>query len=71
MAISDRERALRDELVVPFRTGYVRLTVADSQRIVRAAQRRFRRHNAGRKWVESEVWAAMAATWRGACSTTT
>ena len=63
-AVTDRERPLRDDLVIPFRTGFVRLTVADSQRIVRAAQRRFRRHNAGRRWVEGEVWAAMAATWR-------
>ena len=29
-----------------------------------AAQRRFRRHNAARRWVEGEVWSAMAATWR-------
>jgi DNA helicase IV len=63
-AVTDRERALRDELVVPFRTGYLRLRPDESQRIVRAAQRRFRRHNAARKWVEGEVWAAMAATWR-------
>jgi DNA helicase IV len=63
-AVTDRERPLRNELVVPFRTGYLRLRVDDSQRIVRAAQRRFRRHNAARRWVEGEVWAAMAATWR-------
>ena len=31
---------------------------------MRAAQRRFRRHNAARRWVEGEVWAAMAASWR-------
>lgn len=63
-AVTDRERALRDELVVPFRTGYVRLRVDESARIVRAAQRRFRKHNAARRWVETEVWAAMATTWR-------
>jgi DNA helicase IV len=61
-AISDRERPLRDDLVVPFRSGYVRLRVEDSQRIVRAARRRFRRHNSGRKFVETEVWAALAAS---------
>ena len=33
-------------------------------RIVRTAQRRFRRHNAARTWVEGEIWSAMAATWR-------
>ena len=31
---------------------------------MRTAQRRFRRHNAARRWVEGEIWAAMAATWR-------
>ena len=65
-AVLDRERPLRDDLVVPFRTGYVRLTAAESERIVKAARRRFRRHNAGRKWVEAEVWTAMASTWRDA-----
>ena len=64
-AINDRERALRDDLVVPFRSGYVRLTVADTAHIVRLGRRRFRRHNAARRWVEGEVFAAMARSWRG------
>ena len=59
-AVRDRERPLRDDLVVPFRTGFVRLTVAESARIVKAARRRYRRHNGGRRFVESEVFAAMA-----------
>ena len=63
-AVTDRERPLRDDVVVPFRTGYLHLRAEETQRIVRAAQRRFRRHNAARKWVEGEVWSAMAATWR-------
>jgi DNA helicase IV len=63
-AVTDRERPLRDDLVVPFRTGYIRLRAEESLRIVRSAQRRYRRHNAARKWVEGEIWAAMAATWR-------
>jgi DNA helicase IV len=63
-AVTDRERALREDLVVPFRSGYVRLRATESARIVAAGRRRFRRHNAGRKWVEGEVWSAMAATWR-------
>jgi DNA helicase IV len=63
-AVTDRERPLRDDLVVPFRTGFLKLRAEESQRIVRAAQRRFRRHNAARKWVEGEVWSAMAASWR-------
>ncbi|MDP2292563.1 MAG: AAA family ATPase [Actinomycetota bacterium] len=63
-AVTDRERPLRDDVVVPFRSGYVRLRAEESQRIVRAAQRRFRKHNAARRWVEGEVWNAMLATWR-------
>ena len=63
-AVTDRERPLREDLVVPFRTGYLRLRAEETARIVRAAQRRFRRHNAARRWVEGEVWAAMAAGWR-------
>ncbi|MGH9134522.1 MAG: HelD family protein [Ilumatobacteraceae bacterium] len=63
-AVADRQRSLRDDLVVPFRSGYVRLRTDDSTRIVRAARRRFRRHNAARRWVEGEVWSAMAASWR-------
>jgi DNA helicase IV len=63
-AVSDRERSLRADLVVPFRAGYLRLRADESARIVKTAQRRFRKHNAGRRWVEGEVWAAMAASWR-------
>jgi DNA helicase IV len=63
-AINDRERPLRDDLVIPFRTGYVRLRVEESARIVRNARRRYRRHNSGRKFVENEVWSALAATYR-------
>ena len=63
-AVTDRERPLRADVVVPFRTGYLRLRAEETQRIVRSAQRRFRRHNAARRWVEGEIWTAMAATWR-------
>jgi DNA helicase IV len=64
-AVRDRERPLRADLVVPFQTGYLRLTAAESLRIVKAARRRYRRHNGARRFVESEVWAAMAASGRG------
>jgi DNA helicase IV len=61
-AVNDRERPLRDDLVIPFRTGYVRLRVEESARIVKSARRRFRRHNSGRKFVENEVWSALSAS---------
>jgi DNA helicase IV len=63
-AVHDRERPLREDLVLPWGLGTVRLRVADSQRVVQAARRRFRRHNAGRKFVESELYAALAASSR-------
>ena len=62
---SDRQRPLRDDLRVPFRTGYVRLAASETARIVKAARRRFRRHNGGRRFVEGEVFGALAASWRG------
>jgi DNA helicase IV len=63
-AVNERERALRDDVVIAFRTGYVRLRVEESARIVKNARRRFRRHNSGRKFVENEVWSALAASFR-------
>jgi DNA helicase IV len=63
-AVSDRQRPLREELVLPYRTGYVRLRTDESARIVKAARRRFKRHNSGRRFVEGEFWAALAASFR-------
>jgi DNA helicase IV len=63
-AVHDRERPLREDLVVPYRTGFVRLRVAESAHIVKQARRRYRRHNAARRFVESELWSALAATSR-------
>jgi DNA helicase IV len=64
-AVRDRQRPLREDLRVPFGTGYVRLTAEESARIVKAARRRARRHNAGRRFVEGELYAALAASARG------
>ncbi|MEM9039975.1 MAG: hypothetical protein AAGD33_08765 [Actinomycetota bacterium] len=64
-AVADRERPLRDDVELPFGGGYVRLRAAESARIVKQARRRFKRHNAGRRYVENEVWSAFAATARG------
>ncbi len=61
-AVLDRERVLRDDLVVPFRAGFLRLKIEESTRIIRAARRRYRYHNAGRRFVEAELWAALAAS---------
>lgn len=63
-AVRDRERGLREPLVVPFGLTNLRLTVAESERIVSAARRRYRRHNAGRRFVETEVFTALARSAR-------
>jgi DNA helicase IV len=63
-AVRDRERALRADVAVPFGLTHLRLRIGDSQRIVAAARRRFRRHNAARRFVEGEVYAALAASAR-------
>jgi len=59
-AIRDRRRPVREEVVIPHGATYLRLSVEASRRIVRTARRRFRRHNAARRWVESELITAMA-----------
>ncbi len=63
-AVRDRARPLGGDLVVPFGTMFLRLRASDSQRIVASARRRFRRHNAARRWVEGEVFATLAASAR-------
>jgi DNA helicase IV len=68
-AVRDRERPLREDVLVPFGTQYLRLRVSDSERIVQAARRRYRRHNAARRFVENEVYGALAASSRDPLST--
>ncbi len=63
-AVRDRERPLREDLVVPYRTGRVRLSVEQSRDIVRSARRRHHRHNQARRFVENEVFAALADSHR-------
>jgi DNA helicase IV len=63
-AVRDRERPLREDLVVPFGVTTVRLSVEASDRIVKAARRRYHRHNAARRFVETEVFEALAASSR-------
>jgi DNA helicase IV len=63
-AVRDRERPLREDLVVPYGVTSLRLTVEESARIVQAARRRYRRHNAARRFVEGEVFAVLARSAR-------
>ncbi len=63
-AVHDRERALRDDLVVAYGRSRLRLTRDASRRIVRNARRRFQTHNAGRRYVEQQLFAALADSTR-------
>jgi len=63
-AVRDRQRGLRADLVVGFGLTHLRMTVAESERIVADARRRFRKHNAGRRHVEAELFAALARSSR-------
>jgi DNA helicase IV len=70
-AVRDRERALRRDLVVGYGLTRLRMTVDESRRIVTEARRRFHRHNAGRRYVESELFQALARSDRDDTSATT
>lgn len=63
-AVRDRKRALRRDLVVGFGLTRLRVTVADSERIVADARRRTRHHNGGRRFVEAGLFEALAASSR-------
>lgn len=61
-AVRDRQRPLRKDLVVGMGARRLRLLAAQSATIVAEARRRYRHHNAGRKYVQAEVYAALAAS---------
>jgi DNA helicase IV len=63
-AVRDRQRPLREDLRVGYGLQVLRLTTEQSERIVAEARRRYRRHNAGRRFVENEVFAALARSGR-------
>ena len=67
-AVRDRERPLREDLVVGLGPSYVRCTVEASERIVRSARRRSRTHNAGRRLVEQGLWDELALSARSELS---
>lgn len=63
-AVRDRERPLRADLRVGYGVQSLWFTVEQSQHAVREARRRFRTHNGARKFIEQELFAALAATAR-------
>ena len=63
-AVHDRERRLRGALHVPYGLQTLHLDVDRSASIVRDAKRRFRTHNAARRFVERSVFEALAESAR-------
>jgi DNA helicase IV len=61
-AVRDRERPLRSDLRVGYGVRSLWLTVEQSESIIREGRRRFRTHNGARRFVESEVFAGLAAS---------
>jgi DNA helicase IV len=59
-AVRDRERALRKPLRVPYGVQTLVVPAERTAAIVADARRRFRLHNAGRRFVESQLFAALA-----------
>ncbi|MEM9036435.1 MAG: ATP-binding domain-containing protein [Actinomycetota bacterium] len=63
-AVRDRERPLREDLVIDFGIQRLRVRVDRSADIVAEARRRFRHHNPGRKLVEDLFFEALTASAR-------
>jgi DNA helicase IV len=63
-ALRDRERGLREELRVGYGLQTLRVPVETTRRIAKDARRRFRSHNPARRFVEKELFAALAASSR-------
>lgn len=63
-AVRQRQRPLRDDISIGFGLQNLRLTVSDSELIIKEARRRYRTHNAARRFVEAEVFASLALSAR-------
>lgn len=61
-ALRDRQRPLRRDLEIGVGIRTLRFTGEQSERIVKAARQRFRTHNAARKFVEAELFEALASS---------
>jgi DNA helicase IV len=63
-AVRDRERALREDLVIGFGIQRLRVTKAASASIIAEARRRYRKHNQARSFVENELYAELTESSR-------
>ena len=64
-AVRTRQRPLRADLRIGHGLQWLVLPVEESRRIVDQARRRYRTHNAARKFVEAEFYGALVASGRG------
>ncbi|MCP4851719.1 MAG: hypothetical protein GY900_08295, partial [Actinomycetia bacterium] len=64
-AVRTRQRPLRSDLRLGYGLQWLSLSVEESSRIVSEARRRYRTHNAARKFVEGEFYKALVASGRG------
>ena len=64
-AVRTRQRSLRTDLRIGHGLQWLVLPVEESRRIVGQARRRYRTHNAARKFVEAEFYEALVASGRG------
>ncbi|MDE0927467.1 MAG: AAA family ATPase [Acidimicrobiales bacterium] len=61
-AVRTRQRSLQTDLRLGFGLQWLTVSVEQSAAMVAEAQRRFRTHNAGRKYIVAELFAALAAS---------
>ena len=59
-AVKQRQRPLREDLRVGFGVQHLRLSRSESEVIIKEARRRFRTHNAARRFVEDEFFATLS-----------
>ncbi len=59
-AVRDRQRPLRDAVRVPWGLQVLQVPASRTETIVREARRRFRTHNAARRFVERSLFEALA-----------
>jgi len=64
-AVRTRQQHLRTDLRIGYGLQWLTLSVEESRRIVAEARRRFRTHNAARRYVEAEFYEALVASGRG------
>lgn len=64
-AVRTRQRVIRSDLRVGYGLQWLTFGVEESRRIVTEARRRYRTHNAARRYVESEFYEVLVASGRG------